>query len=179
MAVIEAIQTTYVETFDVASVTFASIPATYEHLQLRICPRTDQAYGWVELSMQVGVLGVLQTASNYYSHWAAGYNTTTTAGGGTARDYVKLSAASGDHPDAAQYAGIVTDILDYANPNKNTTIQSVGGTAHGVDTPYVAFSSGLWDGTGAIDTLKIHGWHLTGDLLRGTEISLYGLKSAN
>ena len=176
MAVIEAIQTTYVETFDVASVTFSSIPATYEHLQLRICPRTDQAYGWVELSMQVGVGGVLQTGTDYYSHWIAGYNSTGTAGGGTARDYVKLSAASGDHPDAAQYAGIVTDILDYANTSKNTSIFSVGGTAHTVDTPYVASSGGFWDGTGAIDTLKIHGWHLTGDLLRGTEISLYGIQ---
>ena len=178
MAVIEAIQTTYVETFDVATVTFGSIPATYEHLQLRICPRTDQAYGSVELSVQFGVGGVIQTGSDYYSHWMAGYNTTATAGGGTARDYFKLQAASGAHTDAAQYAGIVADILDYANTNKNTTIQGVGCTAHAVTTPYVAAFSGLWDGTGAIDTLKIHGWHLTGDLLRGTEISLYGLNSS-
>ena len=178
MAVIEAIQTTYVETADVASVTFGSIPATYEHLQLRISPRTDQAYGYVALSVQVGVGGVIQTASNYYSHWMAGYNSTTTAGGGTARDYFKLFAASGEDTAAAQYAGIVADILDYANTNKNTTIQGVGGTAHAVTTPFLASFSGLWDGTGAIDTLKIHGWHLTGDLLRGTEISLYGLNSA-
>ena len=89
MAVIEAIQTTYVETADVASVTFGSIPATYEHLQLRISPRTDQAYGYVELSVQFGVGGVIQTGTDYYSHWMAGYNTTTTAGGRTARDYFK------------------------------------------------------------------------------------------
>jgi hypothetical protein len=177
MAVIEAIQTTYLEA-DAASVTLGSIPATYEHLQLRICPRTDQAYGYVELSVQVGVGGVIQTGTDYYSHWLAGYNTTETAGGGTARDYFKLFVGSGAHTDAAQYAGIVADILDYANTNKNTTIQGVGGTAHAVTTPYLAFSSGLWDGTGAIDTLKIHGWHLTGDLLRGTEISLYGLNSS-
>ena len=178
MAVIEAIQTTYVETFDVASVTFSSIPATYEHLQLRICPRTDQAYGSVELSVQFGVGGVIQTGTDYYSHWMAGYNTTATAGGGTARDYFKLFVGSGDHPARAQYAGIVADILDYANASKNTTISGIGGTAHAVTTPYVAAFSGLWDGTGAIDTLKIHGWHLTGDLLRGTEISLYGLNSS-
>ena len=178
MAVIEAIATTYVETFDVASVTFSSIPATYEHLQLRISPRADQAYGSVELSVQVGVGGVIQTGTDYYSHWMAGYNTTETAGGGTARDYFKLQGAAGDHPAAAQYSGIVADILDYANPNKNTTISGVGGTAHGTATPFVASFSGLWDGTGAIDTLKIHGWHLTGDLLRGTEISLYGLNSS-
>tara|TARA_Y100000296_G_C5053018_1_gene195833 strand:+ start:98 stop:634 length:537 start_codon:yes stop_codon:yes gene_type:complete len=178
MAVIEAIQTTYVETTDVASVTFGSIPATYEHLQLRISPRTDQAYGYVELSVQFGVGGVIQTGTNYYSHWMAGYNTTETAGGGTARDYFKLFVGSGAHTDAAQYAGIVADILDYANTNKNTTISGIGGTAHGVTTPFLAGFSGQWDGTDAIDTLKIHGWHLTGDLLRGTEISLYGLKSA-
>ena len=178
MAVIEAIATTYVETTDVASVTLGSIPATYEHLQLRICPRTDQAYGYVELSVQFGVGGVIQTGTNYYSHWMAGYNTTETAGGGTARDYFKLFVGSGAHTDAAQYAGIVADILDYANTNKNTTISGIGGTAHAVTTPYLASFSGLWDGTGAIDTLKIHGWHLTGDLLRGTEISLYGLNSS-
>ncbi len=138
MAVIEAIATTYVETTDVASVTLGSIPATYEHLQLRICPRTDQAYGYVELSVQVGVGGVIQTGTDYYSHWMAGYNTTETAGGGTARNYFKLFAASGAHADSAQYAGIVADILDYANTNKNTTIQGVGGTAHAVTTPYLA-----------------------------------------
>ena len=42
MAVIEAIATTYLEA-DAASVTFSSIPATYEHLQLRFNSRSDAA----------------------------------------------------------------------------------------------------------------------------------------
>ena len=173
MAVIEAIQTTYVESADVASVTFSSIPATYEHLQLRISPRTDQAYGSVELSVQFGVGGVIQTGSDYYSHWMAGYNTTATAGGGTARDYFKLQAASGAHTDAAQYAGIVADILDYANTNKNTTVQGVNGT---LGSPEVRFNSGLWDATGAVDRIKLAPY--AGSFTRGSEFTLYGLNSS-
>ena len=42
MAIIEAIATTYLEA-DAASVTFSSIPATYEHLQLRMTTRCTTA----------------------------------------------------------------------------------------------------------------------------------------
>ena len=70
------------------------------------------------------------------------------------------------------------DILDYVNTNKNTTVLSVGGTAQAASTPWVALSGGFWDGTGAIDTLGIGGYAHTADLLRGTEISLYGLNSS-
>ena len=42
MAVIEAIATTYLEA-DVASVTFSSIPTTYEHLQIRMHLKSDRS----------------------------------------------------------------------------------------------------------------------------------------
>ena len=175
MAVIEAIQTTYLEA-DAALVLFENIPATYEHLQLRISAKDEQAGDYLEMTMQFGVGGVLQTGSNYWSHRMYGYNTTAGAAGGYARAFVKLESASGTTANTAQYGGIVVDILDYVNPNKNTTIMSVGGTAQAAATPWVAFSGGLWDGTGAIDTLGIGGYLHTNDLLRGTEISLYGIQ---
>ena len=43
MAIMEAIATQYLEA-DAASITFSSIPATYEHLEIRLSARTNRTY---------------------------------------------------------------------------------------------------------------------------------------
>ena len=69
------------------------------------------------------------------------------------------------------------DILDYVNTNKNTALSSVGGMSGMSDYPIIAFGSGLWDATGAVDRIKLTAENST-NLVRGSEFTLYGLNSS-
>ena len=171
MAVFEAIATTYLESTQ-ASVTFSSIPQTYEHLQLRGSGRTNEpGYNSALLYMQLGD-GSVDTGSNYSYHlMQAGGSASQvyTATGGT---YMVLRPmADGPGHTATEYGWVMADILDYVNTNKNTTVLGYVGLGSG---DYVGFSGGLWDSTAAVDTLHIY--PNAGDWTRGSEFTLFGIQ---
>ena len=66
MAIIEAITTTYLEA-DTGEVVFASIPSTYEHLQLWICDRSARSSGDA-LQIQFGTGGGSPDSGTNYSY---------------------------------------------------------------------------------------------------------------
>ena len=176
MAVIEAIATTYLEA-DAASVTFSSIPQTYEHLQLRYTlalAATNNTYQRLYLGD-----GSADTGANYSQHVMYGHDSTTPAAwSGTASSHgIYLGQAPGS-PDRAWSGPTIVDILDYVNTNKNTTAMVLnwdGGTESNAD--YVQFASGLWDDTAAVDTILINNRYAN-NFLRGSEFTLYGLNSS-
>ena len=177
MAVIEAIQTTYMEA-EATSVECTSIPSSYEHLQLRWSVRADRAGTVDNIYIQFGTGGgAVDTGGNYSTH--AMYGQLTTAGthlrsGSTGID---AWASTGGTADSAEYGTGIVDILDYVNTNKNTALSSVGGMSGMSDYPIAAFSSGLWDATGAVDRIKLTAANST-NLVRGSEFTLYGLNSS-
>ena len=178
MAVIEAIETVYLEA-DAALIEFTSIPQTYEHLQLRISARQARASESIECTIRLGTGGgAVDTGNNYYSHRINGYGTTENADGGYARAYWKRLGpiVSGESVDAAQYGSGVIDIVDYANTNKNTTALAISGSALGATYSWIQFGSGLWDNTGAVDRIAIGAYNYSGDFVRGSEFSLYGIQ---
>jgi hypothetical protein len=171
MAVIEAIATTYLEA-DAASVTFTGIPTTYEHLQLRISGKEDATGADGAFGLQFNG----DTTSNYVFHRMQGSNTTASGASATVQSGLWLYYYATNGDDASLYGGGVIDILDYRNPNKNTTILQLAGTA-GAGTPRVVFESGLWPYTPAVTSIAvIPGFG--GNLVRGSEFTLYGLNSA-
>ena len=177
MAVIEAISTQYLEA-DAATVTFSSIPATYEHLELHVSIRSDQSAVYHAMLLQAGTGGgAADSGSNYWAHymWANGTNVAAGAAQGTGF-YVALAA--GASTAATYYGPTGATILDYANTNKNTTFYGNLHTgALGTSTEYLEVSSAVWDNTGAVDLLKILPYS-AGNLVRGSEFTLYGLNSA-
>ncbi len=172
MAVIEAIATTYLEA-DAASVTFSSIPATYEHLQLRTNIRTARASALEPTAIQFNG----DTGSNYASHRLIGQSSTPLAGRETSQT---RAYATGQMPTATAersfYGSGYVDILDYANTNKNTTILFLSGENEAT-YPYVTFGSALWDATAAVATILLYPLHGS-NFARGSEFTLYGLKSS-
>jgi hypothetical protein len=171
MAVIEAIATTYLEA-DATSVTFSSIPATYEHLQLRISGKNDYdntttaSFGAIRLNGDTG--------SNYSQHRLYGTATSTAGESGASQSEMYSGRFANLNP-AANFGGTIWDILDYANTNKNTTCVLVSGC--GMSAPIVGIFSGLWDDTAAVHTILIDqsggsNW------MRGSEFTLYGLNSS-
>ena len=174
MPTIEAISTTYLEA-DAASVTFSSIPATYEHLQLRFSAKstdTSMEVDWPVLTFNA------DTGNNYSFHYM--YGTSTLKGAGrVASQVLKLYRITTAKPsvDSALYGTICLDILDYRNTNKNTTIQSIGSGPQSSPYLVINFQSGLWDNTAAVTSIALT-LSSGDDYARGSEFTLYGLKSS-
>ena len=172
MAVIEAIATTYLEA-DASSVTFSSIPATYEHLQLRGTTSTDRdaLHDMVKINLNS------DTGSNYSRHNMHGVGSVSQASAQTSQDCSKGSWVSGATDDAAFYGSMLVDILDYAeDTNKNTTLLwTVGGRYNASGN--VACVSGLWDNIAAVTSIVLAPYYGS-NFLRGSEFTLYGLKSS-
>ena len=180
MAAVEAIATTYLEA-DVASVTFSSIPATYEHLEVRMSMMGDRTasdawYLYLRLNGDTG--------TNYQNHqmYVTGVGTTTAVG---ARYTGQDTHWTPDLPTlgggATYYGSEVIDIFDYANTNKNTTflIRSAIGSRHG--TSYTGAFSGMWDDTAAVDEIWLAPDNVgTDDSIwqRGSSFTLYGWNSS-
>jgi hypothetical protein len=173
MAVIEAIETTYLETSSATSVIFASIPATYEHLQLRISSHDLYAsgYDWIYLRLNS------DSGTNYSSHNVEGYSSSETAQAQTGATYARLGVAQGawQTVGAVFYSPVVIDIFDYANTNKTTTMTGLGGVCG--TQKMLRQTSSLWEDTAAVNRIEVYVFY-TEPFQRGTSLTLYGLNSS-
>lgn len=177
MAVIEAIKTIYLEA-NVASVTFSSIPNTYEHLQLRCSGKSTRTLtsGYDNSKIQFNN----DTGANWGYHYMFGGSTATTAGGGTASGdfyppwWSNNSYASHSH----DYGTNIFHLWDYANTNKWTTLTFHGGAnlGVGVGTPDVRHGGAAWKNTAAVHTVKIQTYSHA--FIRGSSFTLYGVNSS-
>jgi hypothetical protein len=170
MAVIEAIETTYLEK-DVTSVTFSSL-GSYEHLQLRYSlrsTRSTQAYDNIYVRFND------DSGTNYSGHYMLGYATTGAAGGTTSQSNTWGYRASAGTAVTAQYGVGMFDIYDYRSTNKNTTFMGVGGTNGSYNE--TGMFEGLWDSTAAVTSILLYPTAST-DWVRGSEFTLYGIKSS-
>ena len=182
MAVIEAIETIYLEA-DATSVLTGTLPATYEHLQVRLSLRSEDA------SVTAGKYGDLKLRFNdlstptYWFHLMYGGDPYATGAGaavykgsaGAAKAGFAPRSLPADRSDSADYGGFIIDIRDYRNTNKYTTFSVVQGKAVGGGEPVVLFGGGMWTNTDAITSLKFistDGWN------RGSQITVYGLNSS-
>lgn len=172
MAVIEAIQTTYLEVDNVTMVTFTSIPATYEHLQLRVSTHDQYAADVGELYVRLNN----DSGSNYSNHSMKGATSTASADASTGNGYGEWGDAVAANNPAGFYSNSIIDILDYANTNKNTTVQYSSGSA-ATSSPIVRFGSSLWDDTSAVSEIDVYVID-TPAFQRGSEFTLYGLNSS-
>jgi hypothetical protein len=174
MAVIEAISTTYLEA-DAASVTFTSIPATYEHLQVRFTIRGMRTNS--TNTTEVRLNG--DTGNNYSGHVLYGSGSSAYAFGVASHGYLGYSSVlytpAGTLP-ASSFASCVLDILDYANTNKNTTAVFNWGVDLG-SYGNATFMSSVWDNTAAVNAISFT-INPTYDTARGSEFTLYGLNSS-
>ena len=171
MAIMESIETIYLEQ-DTATVTFDSIPSTYEYLEFRMSASTDYSaagYDAVKLNFNG------DTGSNYAEHGGGAYSGTSLwAHQATGQAYVNIYRCSSMKQGGYDYGcGIVT-IYDYANSNKNTTLgQSVAGVIGGNYTESAIYS-GLWDSTAAVTSFVLDP-HNGSNFLRGSESYKYHL----
>jgi hypothetical protein len=148
------------------TLSLTSIPATYQHLQVRVFGGNIGYSPYMTFNSD--------TANNYSRHRLSTNSTTVSVGG---------SASFGGIPIANQAGLVLTtsglsspaivDILDYANTNKNTTTRGVAGWNDNTNG-YIDFESGAWYNTAAIN--RIDFTMATGNWSAGSSIALYGIK---
>jgi hypothetical protein len=147
-----------------SSVTFSSIPSTYQHLQLRIFANDG---GGNNIKLQING----DTGTNYTRHRLSGDGTTAAASGVITQDFISIAdnnAVSNSYLTAA-----ITDIHDYKSTTKNKTVRTFSGY-DGNGTGYVALYSGLYLSTSAITSLTVS---MNSTWSTGSVISLYGIKA--
>jgi hypothetical protein len=156
-----------------ASIDFTSIPSTYTHLQIRGIARDSRAATQDTLK----IIYNNDSGSNYFTyHEIYGDGSTAAAYAGNPSDtqiYVDSFAASS--ASANIFGAMVIDILDYANTNKYKTNRFLGGNDRN-GSGSIAFGSGLWLSTSAINRITISG--ANGTLSQYSQFALYGIKGA-
>tara|TARA_R110000765_G_scaffold395909_1_gene489702 strand:+ start:691 stop:1239 length:549 start_codon:yes stop_codon:yes gene_type:complete len=182
MAVMEAIATTHLED-DATLVTFSSIPATYEHLQLRMSVRSTKVSTHGYENGRLVINGDGDAAANNYS-WHAMTGGASSVGTAIAAAADRTYSMWLTNTATQDYGFMVVDIYDYASTNKNTSftwssVTNVGVGNSGGDSgqPQVMWGGGMWKSTAAVNSVG-YGPYSTHDLVRGSSLSLYGVNSS-
>ena len=169
----ESIATVTVGSGGSASISFTSIPSTYQHLQIRGIARASIAD-----SADHNIVAAFNsdtTHTNYRTHVLDGNGATASSGTAQiANFYAGAGLTPGNSSTASTFSGSVVDILDYTNTNKNTTVR----TLNGFDTNgagYARFGSSVWLNTAAITSIDIS--LRTGtSFVQHSSFALYGIK---
>ena len=122
------------------------------------------------------------TGSNYKNHYIqGGYSSTPQLSTGHSGPENWIYMPTGATALASDiFAGVVIDILDYKNTNKNTVTKTfLGYDVNGTIGSYggsISLCSGLWLNTNAVTsiTLSPEGF----SWIAGTSFALYGIKGA-
>jgi hypothetical protein len=150
------------------SITFSSIPQTYKHLQIRTSTvaTTD---GYIESRFNS------DSGSNYAWHIVTGEGSATGASAQTSQTKLRITAFNNQMDTTNPYVSI-TDILDYTNTNKNTTIRTLSGKdSNGAGD--INLISGVWLNTAALTSIQLFLSPTSGKTyLTGSHIALYGIK---
>lgn len=168
----ESIATVNVGSGGSTSISFTSIPSTYQHLQIRGIVRNDASGGGgAEATLQFN-----SSTSNYVTlHQIYGSGSSAVASADLtqpSRIYPSFNPKSGT--TANTFAGLIIDVLDYGNTNKNKTVRTLTGWDSNGDG-FIIFRSGLWMDTSAISSITI-GMESTFKLAQYSSFALYGIK---
>jgi len=159
---------------DTATVTFSSIPSTYQHLQLRIMGRHSGS--------NTSVLGAAlrfnsDTSANYIEHILRGNGSSVLSTGNTGRTYSLIDTCiPGNNFTAGIFGVSIIDIHDYAATTKNKTLRSINGIDTNSTAGYLTLNSSLWLNTNAINTILIY--PESNNWKAGSTFALYGIKGA-
>lgn len=157
------ISTVTVGSAGASSITFSSIPSTYTHLQIRGLGLITSGGGFTARFNG-------DTGANYSFHQLYGEGSIAQSNAGAVTQtfmYFAYGAGSTTAPNA-----FVTDVLDYANTNKNKTVRSLNGNDLN-GSGYIQLWSNAWYSTSAITSITV-----TASFNQYSQLALYGIKGA-
>ena len=165
----DALSTVTVPSGGLASLTFAAIPNTYKHLQIRAIAKDSQASASHSLRMQFNS----DTGSNYTYHALTGDGSSASAGALTSQTNLFPGFVMGT-TGTNVFAVSIHDILDYANVSKNKVIRTLSGVDNN-GSGNIGLFSGLWINTNAINSVTILPAAST-NFTEFSQFTLYGVK---
>lgn len=192
MAIIEAIQTTYLEvdTAETNAIVWDDIPTTFKHLEIRFNAkgnRNDSAANddvWMRFGYGHAGDHETDSGSNYQFHYLSQYGTTAVGYSLVSQSSIYIPRISSIKAGRLNYSMSVMTIMDYANTSKATTVHgfsqmsysqtSTQSTAH--NEILTRFGSGTWHN--ATDNRVNTIWLAPvdgGSWLRGSSFTLYGI----
>jgi len=153
-----------------SSITFAGIPNTYKHLQIRgIMKSTTAGTSVNDVFFQFNG----DTGSNYSTHFITGTGASAGSGAATSQVRFRASNCAPYTGTASVFGAVVMDILDYANTSKYKTARSLSGSDWN-GTGYMNMDSGLWMNTASITSITI--FPGANSFETYTSLSLYGIR---
>jgi hypothetical protein len=158
--------------------TFANVPQTFAHLQIRFFIRgTAASYDSIRANFANDV-----TTSNYRNHNLYGNGTSVISGNhqSVAGSIGVPSASAPNNSSLANvYACYIVDILDYTNTSKNKVVKSFGGwddnNTSTTNQNVGLFSYMYFLNTNAITSITVAGFNT---IAEGTRFDLYGISSS-
>jgi hypothetical protein len=158
----ESISTVTVGAGGASSVSFSSIPSTYQHLQIRYTARTNR-------SATSDILNItLNGSATTTGHFI--YGTGAAASAGVLNSFVGWATASSTASNT--FGTGIIDVLDYKDTNKNRVLRSLVGWDGNGDGE-ISLTSVLQTSTSALSSLTITP---TGSFVQYSSFALYGIK---
>jgi hypothetical protein len=163
----ESIATVTVGSGGASSISFSSIPSTYQPLQLRGIIKNSSSSTFAAMRFNS------DTGSNYSAHYMDGDGASVTAGAASNYDR-SYFGYSGTSSQTNIFGVSVIDILDYKDTNKFKTVRILTGVDVNGSGGVVEFSSSLWRSTSAISDISI--FFSSTNLAQYSQVALYGIK---
>jgi hypothetical protein len=161
-----------------ATISFSSIPSTYDHLQIRGSIR-----GTVAGSQQTAAIRLNgDSGNNYAAHTLLSKNNTPSSYKTGPADMMEFYEGPGGNQASGVFGNVIIDILDYKNTNKNTVIKTIYAwdnnttAVGGTQSATVSLFSGLWLNTAAVTSVTLIEQAGTNNYAANTTWSLYGIK---
>jgi hypothetical protein len=155
----------------VSSISFSSIPATYQHLQIRYIARSTRVTSGSYLIFQANS----DTANNYANHGLFGTGATAGSYAVTATNEALEAYVTSAGDSASIFGACVCDVLDYASTSKYKTFRGLTGADVNGTNGQLRFSSGVWMNTAAITSITIKDGN-GANLDTYSSFALYGIK---
>jgi hypothetical protein len=146
--------------------------STYQHLQLRVLWKTDEAFG---ASVGRFKFNSVNFNNSYATHWLRGNGTNVASTARTTSNadgfFYLENAVPSQEGSTTKFGAMIMDILDPFETTKNTTIRALYGDA---EYP-IYLVSGVYLNTAAITSIILDS---DGSFVSGCRFSLYGMRSS-
>lgn len=149
-----------------STITFSSIPSGFKHLQVRGMALTTANGGSPQIQFNT------DTGNNYSNHILYGSGSAAGTGVNTSNSGMYIGGSNTGTNTTYPFV-FVTDLLDYSNTNKNTTIRTLSGLDSNASGEISLFS-GAWYNTAAVNEIKIYATSKT--FAQYSHFALYGIK---
>jgi hypothetical protein len=168
----ESIATTTVGAGGVSSVTFSSIPSTYQHLQLRYAASSAAGTATDQIILR---FNSDSSNANYTTHYLQGNGSSASAYGFGTGGFAGAYLDKGVNGTGADIRGVgIVDLIDYANTNKYKTMRALDGfDANGSGN--ITLQSALWLNTTAISSITAV-LNSASTFTQYSSFALYGIK---